>query len=461
MSSTFNHDQELGSMLICLVITATLYGVTSFQAYKFYSSDEYEDRRLMRSFVLFIWLMSTLHQAVITKTMYYYVVTHFNDPDVIYTVEWRVTFFSQKFVHGNLTSSFKVALIIAVRASKFDEAHLIPDKYQGNNHTLLSRTSSTSDVATIQIKHRISTYNSSRLSHDSILVGFWNHLSDGGAGVSIYVIFHGKPGIYMFQVCLQTVYQNSANAERGRAVQFTAITANIVADMLIAASLCAQLYKSRAGFARTISIIDHLMLYTAETCAITVCCAIACFVTRSVVPGSLAGIATFWLLSPFYCTCVIAIREPPSPLFSSAVRLNIRLWNTVNSRGGLRERANQTGSFDISGELAHEISIELSHPGRRNTVVTHCGRGIVTGGRSSSTNRTTVPRSKKDRLFPGLPGISFARGHSIQVHIERQVVTDDVHKDKDQKDRKDGQVNRLPDIESDEAGEEAGEAATP
>ncbi|PBK90935.1 hypothetical protein ARMGADRAFT_1082183 [Armillaria gallica] len=95
---TFNRNEQLGSLLISLVVSAVMYGITSFQVYVFFKQDDDrpKDSKAMQGFVLFLWLLDTLQQAFVMQVTYWYLVTHFDDPSSLSHSTWGHT--SQVFI---------------------------------------------------------------------------------------------------------------------------------------------------------------------------------------------------------------------------------------------------------------------------------------------------------------------------------------------------------------------------
>ncbi|KAK0193132.1 hypothetical protein F5146DRAFT_1137012 [Armillaria mellea] len=94
----FNRNEQLGSLLISLVVSAVMYGITSFQVYVFFGQhdDRPKDSKALQGFVIFLWLLDTLQQAFVMQGAYWYLVTHFDDPSILLHSTWGYT--SQAFV---------------------------------------------------------------------------------------------------------------------------------------------------------------------------------------------------------------------------------------------------------------------------------------------------------------------------------------------------------------------------
>ncbi|ETW81805.1 hypothetical protein HETIRDRAFT_173483 [Heterobasidion irregulare TC 32-1] len=96
-------------------------------------------------------------------------------------------------------------------------------------------------------------------------------------------------------------------------------------DIIIAASMCWYLWKSRTGFKGTDSIIATLMAYSINTGLLTSIIATAAVITFAVLPSSFVWLSCFWVLGKCYVNSFLA---------------------TLNNREALRNRSNpDPGNF--------------------------------------------------------------------------------------------------------------------
>ncbi|KAF9512043.1 hypothetical protein BS47DRAFT_1115866 [Hydnum rufescens UP504] len=73
-----NIDHMLGVILVCLIIAAYFFGMSSSQAYIYYDRFP-KDPWTFKTLVAVTWALDTLHTALMSHTVYYYTVTHFGD----------------------------------------------------------------------------------------------------------------------------------------------------------------------------------------------------------------------------------------------------------------------------------------------------------------------------------------------------------------------------------------------
>ncbi|KAI1793342.1 hypothetical protein LXA43DRAFT_1092886 [Ganoderma leucocontextum] len=79
-----------------------------------------------------------------------------------------------------------------------------------------------------------------------------------------------------------------------------------ICDILIALGLCYYLHISRSGFKNSDSIIDRLMLYMIECGALTALCQTCILVTFAVLPGRLVFIPFQLVVGKLYCNALLA-----------------------------------------------------------------------------------------------------------------------------------------------------------
>ncbi|OCH91920.1 hypothetical protein OBBRIDRAFT_791781 [Obba rivulosa] len=82
-------DGTLGALLLGHLIAMLLFGITSLQSWV-YLRRNYQDCIVLRSLVLFLWLIDCLHVALATHGVYFYFVTNFGDVAVTLKPSWSL-----------------------------------------------------------------------------------------------------------------------------------------------------------------------------------------------------------------------------------------------------------------------------------------------------------------------------------------------------------------------------------
>ncbi|PCH42538.1 hypothetical protein WOLCODRAFT_163869 [Wolfiporia cocos MD-104 SS10] len=273
-SNGFSLSPTLGATYIGTIFAAILFGVTNVQTYMYYKRNS-SDSLLLRNLVFFLWILDGLHQAFITHAFYTYAVTDFSDPLALLAPEWSVM--AHVFVAS--TSDAIVRGLFCQRVYKLS----------GRNWL-------------ITVVIAIAT-----------LVVLGSSWAFAIKGLSLPDYFD-LSGITWFV--------------------YTSLISSVVADLLIASSLCILLSRRRSSFTRSNSVIRLLMIYAINTGALTTICAAICLIIYATMPATskFAFIAIYFVL--------------PKLLLNS-------LLGTLNARQGLRERTHTSGGL---------VSIPLSHP---------------------------------------------------------------------------------------------------
>ncbi|KAJ7465946.1 hypothetical protein FB451DRAFT_1138061 [Mycena latifolia] len=73
-------DGTFGVLFISAVMTAGLWGAGLTQLYYYYDKCSRKDSRALKAYVGFVWVVDTVHQALLTWFAYEYVVTHYDNP---------------------------------------------------------------------------------------------------------------------------------------------------------------------------------------------------------------------------------------------------------------------------------------------------------------------------------------------------------------------------------------------
>ncbi|KJA22398.1 hypothetical protein HYPSUDRAFT_121882, partial [Hypholoma sublateritium FD-334 SS-4] len=82
-------DSTLGAAFLGAISAAILYGVTSVQAF-LYFSDCKQDGRWLRGMVGGFLILDTVHIAFTAHGLYFYLVTSFGDYTVLLSPTWQV-----------------------------------------------------------------------------------------------------------------------------------------------------------------------------------------------------------------------------------------------------------------------------------------------------------------------------------------------------------------------------------
>lgn len=238
-------DETLGAAFIGLVVAATLHGVSIVQAWYYYThqSDPWPIKVLVGAVMTF----DTIHQFLITHTVYWYTVSSWGKPAELQLIVRSMLI---EVIFNGLTALL-VQSFLAMRVWRLS-----------NGNKLL-----TGVVA--------------------LLV-----LGEFGAVVA-----------YEYISLKMTTYAELATLE------YLSISVNVLAaagDVLIAGSLCMLLHLSRTGFQRSDTMINKLMLFAVNTGVLTSVCAVASLVSILAAGHTFIYIAFFFCIGRLYSNSLLA-----------------------------------------------------------------------------------------------------------------------------------------------------------
>ncbi|KAJ7207179.1 hypothetical protein GGX14DRAFT_119299 [Mycena pura] len=80
MTSTFNANNTLGAFQIGTLVSYTLFGITTTQAYVYYNNFP-EDTRKLKALVAFVWLWEAAHAASFGAMLYTFTISDYGHPE--------------------------------------------------------------------------------------------------------------------------------------------------------------------------------------------------------------------------------------------------------------------------------------------------------------------------------------------------------------------------------------------
>ncbi|KAH7908049.1 hypothetical protein BJ138DRAFT_1208744 [Hygrophoropsis aurantiaca] len=84
---TFNLTDTYGAMLICVIVSAILFGLTNLQAF-IYLRVQLNKSYFFSIAVCWLWFLDAFHLILITHLIYYYLVTNYFNPPVLPVIVW-------------------------------------------------------------------------------------------------------------------------------------------------------------------------------------------------------------------------------------------------------------------------------------------------------------------------------------------------------------------------------------
>ncbi|KAG9224285.1 hypothetical protein CCMSSC00406_0004784 [Pleurotus cornucopiae] len=251
MSSPRIHiDDTFGAAFVGVIVAAVLHGVSCAQAWYYFTHQN--DKWLVKTLVSFVMLFDTIHQVLISHTVYTYLVSNYNNQEQLKYLVWSVLV----EVLFNGFTAFLVQSFLARRVWQLS----------GRNIWL------TGLVAFLV------------LSEFGCVLAF--------AALSLRF----------------TTYEQLGTLKE---LSITVNALGAAGDVVIAFALCVLLHRSRTGFQRSDSMINKLIIFAVNTGVLTSLCAIASLISASprliaVAPDTFLYIAFFFCLGRLYSNSLLA-----------------------------------------------------------------------------------------------------------------------------------------------------------
>ncbi|KAG1813384.1 hypothetical protein EV424DRAFT_63422 [Suillus variegatus] len=272
-------DNTFGAFLIGVVVSATLYGVTCVQTWYYYSRYP-SDPWYIKLMVGAVLLSDSVHQALITHTVYTYLVTDFGVAADLGKLVWSL-------IIEVLFNGFTALLV---------QSFLTMRVYRLSNKSL---------VATLSVM--------------TLVIGEF-----------LLVV------IYVAKAINMTTFAE-LTALKPLSMSVNALAA--AGDVLIAVLLCTLLQQSRTGFRRSDTMINKLILFSINTGLLTSICAVMSLVSITVWDGTFIYIAFYFCLGRLYCNSLLATLNARKSL-----RGDTRDENMSLSLQGIQKSSNSTGT---------------------------------------------------------------------------------------------------------------------
>ncbi|KAF9463872.1 hypothetical protein BDZ94DRAFT_575659 [Collybia nuda] len=338
MASPHIHlDSTLGAAFLGNLAAAIFYGITCVQTFIYFKKN-YRDTTAFRLLIFFLWLIDTFHLALITHGLYYYLISNYGNLVVIASPTWSIVV--QVYVtiisDGIIRAIFGRRVWLITERNKFIAAAIF-------------LTSAFTCVSGIIFATRV------------FAVGSFANFS-------------------------QISY-----------LLYMALGGGVVADILIAGSLCISLSRTRTGFKQTDSIVVVLMMYTINTSLLTTVCSAACFITYAIWPREFTFIGIYFSLSKRIYSSLLSRQNNSLLTTFPAVFLN-SLLATLNSRDSLKGRlagVSGVALSDVSSSRRFEYSKSAYDSRHSQPVVVTVNRRVEVEDSESTRSPTATYFSKK------------------------------------------------------------------
>ncbi|KIP08211.1 hypothetical protein PHLGIDRAFT_387178 [Phlebiopsis gigantea 11061_1 CR5-6] len=238
-----------GATLIGCLGMMGLYGVTSLQTFIYFSF--YPDDRLsLKSLVYLIWVLDTLHIIFICHAMYYYLILNYANPSALLTGTW------------SLWSSMIVNCVIGCIVQGFFTARLYAVTHRVTRRWLIPT------IVILVLLHLAF----------GLETGIWGLILQG------FTDFKAK------------IWSS--------ALPFAVFA--VASDIVIALSLCINLWKTKAYFMTTSNVLNRLIIFAINRCLLTASIAVLEIVLFAVFPSALWYLGLDFVIGKLYANSLLA-----------------------------------------------------------------------------------------------------------------------------------------------------------
>ncbi|KAJ3008272.1 hypothetical protein NUW54_g3220 [Trametes sanguinea] len=256
-SAKLSLDNTLGAMYLAAVIGGCMYGVTTLQTYTYFGRYS-SDNMYLKSLIFFLWIIDTIHAALVTRSMYTYLVTDFTDILAVVRPTWTLfpaTLVLTRVIHRSRSLHWPSIDMRATQRTVSQNMAL------GRNWYL---------ALAIAL---------------SVLTTF-------GASMALAILGAHLPSWF--------------DLHKFAWLLILALSWSIAADVLIAAALCVLLIRKRTGFQRSDTILRRLVIYSVNTGVLSSMCALACVITYTTMPDNFIFMAFYCSYPKMILNCLLA-----------------------------------------------------------------------------------------------------------------------------------------------------------
>ncbi|KAF9534070.1 hypothetical protein CPB83DRAFT_421933 [Crepidotus variabilis] len=256
-------DTTYGAILLGLVCSAVLHGITVLQTFIYYRKYP-KDPASVKVTVALLAILDTIHLIFCTITIYWYLITNYSTPNALGHQMWALNLQTD----FNSVAGFMVQIFFARRVWRLSEKNV----YLSGVIVLLS------------IIHLLGLVRAKYIPKIFCLTHLW---------VSVFTVE-------------AFILVETSKFDRLIWVTVLGLGSAAGADILIAVSLCYYLMKKKTGFPQTDSIIISLVSYSLTTGLLSGIIALICVICFAIMPSNYIWLAFFWLLGKVYVNSLLA-----------------------------------------------------------------------------------------------------------------------------------------------------------
>ncbi|KJA15403.1 hypothetical protein HYPSUDRAFT_194341 [Hypholoma sublateritium FD-334 SS-4] len=239
-------DNSIGAMLIGVIVSAVLHGITLLQAFMYWRNYR-KDAWYLKAMVITTVCFDAIHLVLISAAVYHYVITHYHNSDDLRFLTWPV---------------------------------LIEALFTGVNGGI------------VQAFYTMRVWHLNRRS-------YWL------PGIILLFIF-STAGCGTAWVIISMQFQTYEQLLSISPLTITINALSTFVDVTIAVSLVYLLNQARTGFKKSDTIINKLIVFVVNTGVLTTCCAIAALICLVASPNSLLYASFYFCIGRLYTNSFLA-----------------------------------------------------------------------------------------------------------------------------------------------------------
>ncbi|EPQ50151.1 hypothetical protein GLOTRDRAFT_141615 [Gloeophyllum trabeum ATCC 11539] len=251
-------DNTMGAMFVGVIVAATLYGVSCVQTW-FYYNHYRNDLWHIKLLVAASFISDTIHQALISHTMYTYVVTNFANPAILQRLVWSLLV----EVLFNGFTALMVQVFFTIRIWKLSERN-VP------------------------------------------------------ITVSVLLLVLAEFGAVIAYTIKSLTLETFAELELLKGLSMSVNGLAAAGDVAIAIVLCTMLHRSRTGFRQSDTMITKLIIFCVNTGLLTSACAVLSLVFIAALPNTFIYICFYFTLGRLYLNSLLATLNARKSIRSTA-----------------------------------------------------------------------------------------------------------------------------------------------
>ncbi|KAF8903475.1 hypothetical protein CPB84DRAFT_1823893 [Gymnopilus junonius] len=309
-------DNSYGSIYIGMVVAAGLWGIGTAQVYWYFTAYE-KDPLALKLVVSSAWVFDTVHQALISYLIYFYVITNYFNPT---RLDLQIWVFSVQSLF-EILPCFIVQTFFLVRIWRLSNGKFV----------LVILPASFYLPQILRFVVDSLRYIQGLLIVTKMVLGIgWR-----------YHVWIG--------LCFRTKSISDAEARFGHISEIVNGIA-AAADILLGATMVCLLYLARTGIRQSDNMLAKLMLYTINTGAITSVWSIVTLITAVQLSKTYIYGAFYWCIGRLYVNTMLASLNARKNLKekNSVVEMTAIGFESNQSRSGLGSRAleNPGGKYE-------------------------------------------------------------------------------------------------------------------